>query len=96
MKYIFGEIPPTNTSILLDYGDNKFRAINVSSPLSIQTTNNAYSIIQADCYTKSEVNNSLALKQNVINNVPGTGERLFEVNFLKRIFAIAPLQIKHS
>ena len=26
--------------------------------------------------------------------MPGTSERLFEVNFLKRIFAIAPLQIK--
>ena len=26
--------------------------------------------------------------------MPGTGERLFEVNFLKRIFALAPLKIK--
>ena len=29
-----------------------------------------------------------------MNNVPGNGERLFEVNFLKSIFAIAHLQIK--
>ena len=94
MKFIFGEIPPTNTSRLFDYGDNKFRAIHVSSPLSIQTTNNAYLTITADCYTKSEVNSSLALKQNVINNVPGTGERLFEVNFPKRILALAPVQVK--
>ena len=68
--------------------------MNVTSPLSMQTTNNADLTINADCYTKSEVNSSLALKQNVINNVPGTGERLFEVNLLKRIFAIAPLQVK--
>ena len=47
---------------MFDYGDNKFRAINVSSPLSIQTTNNAYLTINADCYTKSEVNSNLALK----------------------------------
>ena len=26
--------------------------------------------------------------------MPGTGERLFEVKFLQRIFAIAPLQVK--
>ena len=50
--------------------------------------------MNADCYTKSEVNSSLALKQNVINTIPGTRERLFEVNYLKRIFAIAPLQVK--
>ena len=45
-------------------------------------------------YTKTEVNNSLALKQYVINNVPETGEYLVEANFLKHIFALAPLQIK--
>ena len=32
MKFIFGEIPPTNTSRLFDYGDKKIRARNVSSP----------------------------------------------------------------
>ena len=45
-------------------------------------------------YTKTEVDTSLALKADVINNVPGTGERLLEANFLKRIFAVAPLQIQ--
>ena len=35
----------------------------------------------------------LALQADVINNVPGTGERLLEANFLKRIFAVAPLQV---
>ena len=94
MKFIFGEIPPTNTGRLFYYGDNKFRAISVSSPLSIQAPNKAYLTINADCYTKSEVNSNLALKQHVINSVPGTGGRLFEVNFLKRIFAIAPLHVK--
>ena len=68
--------------------------VHVTSQLSIQTTNDAYLTTQADCYTKTEFNNSLALKQNVINNVPGTGERLLEANFLKCIFAIAPLQVK--
>ena len=67
----------------MDHGDNKFRAINVSSPLSIQTTNNAYLTIQTDCYTKSEINSSLALKQNAINNVAGTGERTSRSEFLE-------------
>ena len=41
-------------------------------------------------YTKTEVNNSLASKQNVTNNVPGTGERILEADFVKRIFAVSP------
>ena len=45
--------------------------INISLDMNLTRLNNYY--------TKSEVNSSLALKQNVINNVPGTGERLFEV-----------------
>ena len=82
------------TQVDYDHGDNKFRATNVNSPLSIQTTNAAYLAIQADCYTKSEVNGSLAWKRNVINNVPGTGERPFEVKFIKCIFAVEPFRIK--
>ena len=46
-------------------------------------------------YTKTEIDNAVATKQNNVNNVPGTGERLLEVNCLKRIFAISPLQVKH-
>ena len=51
---------------------------------------------QSTTYTKTEVNNSLALKQNVINHVPGTGERLLEVNFLKLILAMAPFTSKNT
>jgi hypothetical protein len=36
IKFVFGEIPATNTSRLFDYNDIKFRAIHVNSPLSIQ------------------------------------------------------------
>ena len=60
MKFIFGEIPPVNISSLFDQGDNKFRALNVTTPLSIQTTNNAYLTINADCYNKSEVDSRIA------------------------------------
>ena len=59
-----GEVPATNTRRLFDHNDNKFRAIHVNRPLYIQTTNDACLTVQADCYTKAEVNNSLALKQN--------------------------------
>ena len=69
---LFGEIPATNTSWLFDYGDNKFRAIHVSSPLFIQTTNNAYLTINADCYTKTEVDTSLALKANQASTYTNT------------------------
>ena len=49
---------------------------------------------QSTTYTKTEVNNKLALKQDVIKNVPGTGERILEADYVKRIFAISPLQVK--
>ena len=92
---MFGEIPATNTSRLFDHGDNKFRAIHVNSPVSIQTTTNAYLTNDADCYTKTQVNRCLALKQNVISNLARPGEQILEASLLKRIFAVARLQIKN-
>jgi len=71
-QVLFGEIPATNTSRLFGHGDNKFRAIHVKSPLSVQTTNDAYLTIQADCYTETEVNNRLA-RNPPINNPTFTG-----------------------
>jgi len=72
IKSLFGKVPTTNVSRLFDYGDNKLRAISVNSPLSVQTTNYAYLTIQANCYTKTEVDNSLALKAP-INDPTFTG-----------------------
>ena len=37
---------------------------------------------------------ALNLKQNIINNLTGTGETLLESNFIKRIFTVSPLEIK--
>ena len=91
-RFDLGEIP-NNTSRLFDLSPTRFRAIHVNSPLSIETTNDAYLTIDAYCSTKTEVDNSLAIKRRVINNVPGTGERLLEMNLLKRIFAVSPLHI---
>ena len=71
---MFGEIPAKHTSIIFDFNDNKFRAIHVFYPVSIQTTNDAYLTTDANCYTKPEVDNSLAVKQNEISNAPGTRE----------------------
>jgi hypothetical protein len=51
---------------------------------------------QSTRYTKTELDNNLALKQNVINNVPGTGERILEADAVKRIFAISPVQMNTS
>jgi hypothetical protein len=38
----------------------------------------------------------LASKRNVKSNFTGLGEHILEANFLKRIFAVAPLQINTS
>ena len=54
----------------------------------------AFTEIQATTCTKTEFDTGLLLKQIVINSVPGTGERLLEANVLKRIFAVAPLNVK--
>ena len=48
-------MPTSNTGRLFDHSDNKFRAIHVNSPLSIETTNAAYLTIQSDCYSKAEI-----------------------------------------
>ena len=49
---------------------------------------------QATTCTKTKINNSLASNQHVINNVPGTGERMLEADLAQRIFASSPLQSK--
>ena len=59
-KFIIGEIP-ANTSRLFDLNATRFRAIHVNSPLSIETTNDAYLTIDSDTYSKTEVENSLFL-----------------------------------
>ena len=52
-KILIGGIP-SNTSRLFDLNDNKFRDIRVDNLLYIQTTNDAYLTIDADCYTNTE------------------------------------------
>ena len=91
---MFGEIPATSTSRLFDQNDNEFRAIHENDPMSIQTTNAADLNFDATSYTKTEVDNSLALKHIVINNVPGTGEEPLQSNCFKRVFAVSRLKAK--
>jgi len=40
------------------------------------------------------INNAVSTKQNTLQNVSGTGETLYESNFIKRIFTVSPLEIK--
>jgi len=42
----------------------------------------------------STAENQIAAKQNILNNVDGTGEPLLESDFVKRIFTVSPLNIK--
>ena len=50
--------------------------------------------MQCKQHIKSEVDALLNLKNNTLQNVPGTGETLLESNLIKRIFTVSPLEIK--
>ena len=76
IRLLFGEVPTTNVSRLFDYGDNKFRAIHVNSPLSTETIKNACSTIRADCYTKTEADTKTA---NLVDSAPATLNTLNEL-----------------
>jgi len=40
------------------------------------------------------INTAVSTKQNTLQNVPGTGEALLEIGYIKRIFTVSPLEIK--
>ena len=44
---------------------------------------------------QNAINSAIETKQNTLQNVPGTGETLLESGFIKRIFTVSPLKIKH-
>lgn len=71
---------PANTSRLFDVNNTKFRAINVSAPLSITTPNYEYVTINCDSYDKANIdaklttiNTNITNKQDTIGNGTGSG-----------------------
>jgi hypothetical protein len=79
-KFIVAETSPAGSSRLFDPLSNKFRAINVSSPLSITAPNFNYITISCDAYTQKQVGDKLS---NLIGSSPAILDTLQEIsNFL--------------
>ena len=76
-KFLVAETLPENTSRLFDAENAKFRAINVSSPLSITTPNFNYISISCDAYTKKEVNDKFS---DLIGSSPAILDTLQEIS----------------
>ena len=58
---------PANTSQLFDVNNTRFRAINVSAPLSITTPNYEYVSINCDSYDKANIDDKLTTINTNIN-----------------------------
>ena len=59
-KFLLGELPLTNSARLFDLNSTKFRGIHCSNPLSIVETNDAYLTLDADCYSKAQIDNLIS------------------------------------
>ena len=68
---------PNNTSRLFDASSTKFRGINVTSPLTIVTTNDDYLTINSDTYNKQTVDNKISA---LVNSAPDLLNTLGEIS----------------
>ena len=75
-KFIIAETLPTKTSRLFDVSSDKFRAINVSTPLSISATSDDHLSITIDSYNKKEVDDKIT---GLVNSAPGLLDTLGEI-----------------
>ena len=75
-KFIVAATLPTRTSRLFDVSSDKFRAINVSTPLSISATSDDYLSITVDSYNKKEVDDKIT---GLVNSAPGLLDTLGEI-----------------
>ena len=64
-----------------------------SAPDALNTLNELAEALNDDENYAAIIQNQLATKQNNLDNVPGTGERLFEIDYIKRIFGVSPLSV---
>ena len=76
-KFLLADILPSNTSRLFDASSTKFRGINVTSPLSIVTTNDEYITINSDTYTKKAVDDKIS---ELVNSAPELLNTLGEIS----------------
>ena len=74
--FIIAPTLPAGTSRLFDISSKKFRAINVSAPLSISATSDDYLTIACDSYNKKEVTDKFT---DLIGNAPVLLDTLQEI-----------------
>ena len=74
-KFLLAETVPATAGRIFDVGSNKFRAINVSAPLSITTPGFDYLTIASDTYDKANIdgkittiNASIGTKRNTTDS----------------------------
>ena len=65
-KFIIAEIP-ANTGRLFDNNSTKFRAINVTTPLSITATRDDYLTISSDTYDKANIDGKITTINNALD-----------------------------
>jgi cyclophilin family peptidyl-prolyl cis-trans isomerase len=73
--------------------DTQFANLIDTAPDALNTLNELAAALNDDANYAATVENQLASKQNVLSNVPGTGQILLESDYLKRIFAVSPLSV---
>ena len=73
--------------------DTQFSNLIDSAPDALNTLNELAEALNDDENYAATIQNQLATKQNNLDNVPGTGERLFEIDYIKRIFGVSPLNV---
>ena len=75
-------------------------SVTFGTPVTCQFDLSCSSLTAASIYggaatqITNAINNAVSTKQNTLQNVPGTGETLYEIDYLKRIFTVSPLEIK--
>ena len=65
-----------------------------AAPTVLNTLNELANALNDDANYAATIQKQLSLRQNIITNLTGTGQLLMENNYLKRIFTVAPLNIK--
>ena len=75
-KFLLADTLPANTSRLFDASNTKFRGINVTSPLTIVTTNDEYLTINSDTYNKQTIDNKISA---LVNSAPELLNTLGEI-----------------
>jgi len=73
--------------------DTQFSNLIDSAPEALNTLNELADALNDGSNYATTIQNQLATQQNNIDNVSGTGERLFEIDHIKRRLGLSPLNV---